>query len=524
MADPRVYATADLLRFRPGLLPPGLGETTEPEPKQNALGYKVKEVQCVLPAKPPLKPGRQKGAKTTTKRRDKAREDPAGVQASDIACCKDVGSLRTLLWQLAFAAQNIEATGGFDHCGVRLLIEMGAVAEQIREMTLRQHEQQAAISIQKGWRDVQEKFCFGGCCPGVQREARKLAALKELERLEAQRGAPLPFLPAQAAPWWPQAAAPIVPRNANELLNQLKHGASPPLQPQQPQLDGRSLLQMLGTPPPPEFAPSLPPPVPAPSANSSLDGRALLQQIKPQSSAPPLDGRALLQQIQGPMAPPVPPPAVPPILTETEAPRTFDLQSFFRTAELAQQGAAPHAGQEARGSGSDVLTEFVRAAKQSQGQRDQLDVTAAKPVEASKRIVPDPEKGFARKDASLSRGAKACRELSLPRSTRDPAALVRVNVAALPEQPSELNSKLGQQQRDFVSLQSTLTALYTGVKSGRLSEDLLQELRGATCGSRSGAPNLYQGAGRSILSALNEDVLQTLITCAKEISDLCVKV
>ena len=29
--------------------------------------------------------------------------------------------------------------------------------------------------------------------------------LQELERLEAQRGAPLPFLPAQAAPWWPQA-------------------------------------------------------------------------------------------------------------------------------------------------------------------------------------------------------------------------------------------------------------------------------------------------------------------------------
>ncbi|CAE7455541.1 unnamed protein product [Symbiodinium sp. CCMP2592] len=371
MADPRGQGKASADQ----LLSPS-AEVPAEEPKENALGYKVKEVQCVVPAKPPLKPGRQKGAKTTTKRRDKAREDPAGVQASDIACCKDVGSLRTLLWQLAFAAQNIEATGGFDHCGVRLLIEMGAVAEQIREMTLRQHEQQAAISIQKGWRDAQE--------------ARKLAALKELERLEAQRGAPLPFFPAQAAPWWPQAAAPSVPSNANALLNQLKHGASPPLHPQQPQLDGRSLLQMLGTPPPPEFAPSLPPPVPAPSANSGLDGRALLQQIKPQSSAPPLDGRALLQQIQGPMAPAVPPPAVPPILTETEAPRTFDPQSFFRTAELAQQGAAPHPGQEAKGSGSDVLTEFVRAAKQSQGQRDQLDVTAAKPVEASKRIVPDP--------------------------------------------------------------------------------------------------------------------------------------
>lgn len=52
----------------------------------------------------------------------------------------------------------------------------------------------------------------------------------------------------------------------------------------------------------------------------------------------------------------------------------------------------------------------------------------------------------------------------------------------------ELNSKLGQQQRNFVSLQSTLTALYTGVKSGRLSEDLLQELRGATWGSRTPSP------------------------------------
>ncbi|CAE7484092.1 unnamed protein product [Symbiodinium natans] len=400
MADERVYAAADLLRFRPGLFSCGLDAGADHEEKQNALGYKVQEVQCVLPAKPPLKPGRQKATKMMTKRKDKARGDAAGVQASDVATCKDVGSLRTLLWQLAFATQNIEATGGFDHCGVRLLYEMGAVAEQIREITLRQRQRQAAISIQKGWSDY--------------KEARKLAALKELERLEAQRGAPLPFIPMQGAGWWPEGAAASTA--GGDLLSQLKRGAAQP--PQQPQLDGRCILQMLGTTPPPESGslplftgpgPGLdgrallqqfgttPPPEsgslpPFTGPGPGLDGRALLQQLQPPA---PLDGRALLQQLRGPMAPAVPPPSAPPAMlgqSEASAPRSFDPQSFFRTAELAQQGAAPYPGQEARGSGSvDVLSEFVRAAQvQQQGQRDQPDIAAVTPAQASTASLPAP--------------------------------------------------------------------------------------------------------------------------------------